>query len=174
MDTTMNRRFWFLVGALVMTLFAAAVLAQEPVVPPAAAAVPLTSNAQVWISAIGALATVAVAYLGFLVSVKNSKKSDAIETKVDQVHTLTNSNMTALNAKLDAALAEVKAGKDMIAQLRLERSDTASAQAASNIREALATPVPVRSSKADDRLLESIEKNTADTAANTAPPEKDV
>jgi hypothetical protein len=81
-----------------------------------------------------------VAFFGLLIAVMNGRKQNAVIAKVDEVHTLTNANLTAANNAKDAALQALTAAQEMIAQLRLEKRETASAQTASDVRHALATP----------------------------------
>lgn len=64
-----------------------------------------------------------------------SEKTDGISHQVQEVHTLTNSNLSAVKAELATATAQIQALRDLVQDLRNEREKGA-------IAVALSTPLP--------------------------------
>lgn len=59
-------------------------------------------------------------------TVKNTDgKTAVLLTKTEEIHTLTNSNLTKVTAALETSQAEVKSLKEMISQMNLQMKETA-------------------------------------------------
>lgn len=95
------------------------------------------------IAAIGVLVTgVGAVIVNVIVALKTGakidlsiKKTEGLSHQVQEVHTLTNSNLSALKAELATALAQITSLHDVVQDLRGERQKAA-------VAVALATPVP--------------------------------
>lgn len=70
-----------------------------------------------FIAIIGALPATLTAAAGLIVSLKNGRKADAAVVKQEEIHTLVNSNMTAVKNDLADAKNEIAALKDVVAAL---------------------------------------------------------
>lgn len=88
-----------------------------------------------------------------------STKTDTLVAKVEQVHVLTNSNLSAVKAELAAAAAQIHSLRELVTDLKSERNKA-------DVAHALATPAPVRTqdSRTGDapvvEVLGKIEVNT--------------
>lgn len=126
-------------------------------------------------TAAGVLITgVGAVIVNIIVALRTGTKLDTsieqgkvLATRVDEVHTLTNSNLAQLKTELAKVLAQNAALQEMVNDLRAER-DKGQVVAA-----ALAVPQPpVRNSRVTDQAnqtLDRIEENTGAIANNTAP-----
>jgi len=122
-----------------------------------------------FIAALGVLLTgLGAVIVNIIVAVRTGAKLDVTlsETKglvsqVKEVHTLTNSNLSAVKAELAIAAAQIQALRDVIQDLKFERSKAA-------LTTALHTTVNVPAEQAAGLTLEKIEINTEHTAQNTA------
>lgn len=100
------------------------------------------------------------------VSEKISTKTEVLVGKVEEVHTVVNSNLAGVKAELAAAVARIENLIATVSELKTERGKA-------QVREALYTNVPER--RADSpaaiqqlAVQEEIAKNTGDTAEHTA------
>lgn len=75
------------------------------------------SQAQAWIIVIGALATAVVSIISALKSRQNG-------VKLDEIHVLTNSNLTAVKNDLKTALADIKKLQQFITEGKSAPPDT--------------------------------------------------
>lgn len=82
-------------------------------------------------------------------------KTDGLVHQVAEVHTLTNSNLSAVKADLASAAAQIQALRDVVYDLKSERSKAA-------LTTALHTTV---GPGAHEATLDQIERNTSDTVA---------
>lgn len=122
-----------------------------------------------FIAAIGVLVTgLGAVVVNIIVALRSGAKIDVAlaETKglvsqVKEVHTLTNSNLSAVKAELATAAAQIQALRDVIQDLKSERSKAALAAA-------LHTTVNVPAEQSASATLDKIEINTDETAKNTA------
>lgn len=102
---------------------------------------------------------------------EQATKTESLVGRVDQVHTLTNSNLSQVRAELAMAATRIENLIAVVSELKSERSKA-------EVREALHTPVPViPERRADDPTLKQqldvqkeIAKNTEETAENTSKP----
>lgn len=97
-------------------------------------------------------------------------KTGTLIGKVDEVHTLTNSNLAQVRAELATAAARIESLIGVVSELKSERGKA-------QMREALYTPAPSGAERrTDDPTLKQqldvqkeIAANTEETAANTTP-----
>ena len=86
-------------------------------------------------------------------------KSEAISHQVQEVHTLTNSNLSAVKAELAQAVSQITEMRVLVADLKSERDKLATIAALNT--ELFHPPINQR------KVLESIEKNTENIDTNT-------
>lgn len=141
------------------------------------------------IAAFGVLVTtIGGVAVSIITSSRNGRKTDnvavvvaetyaetkAVAGKVEQVHTLTNSNLSAVKAELATAVSKIESLHDVVKDLKAEREKA-------SVAAALATPVPqvVQETSAPQvemhvETLENIELHTKQTALNTAKTQSDM
>jgi len=61
------------------------------------------------------------ALAALIVGIRNTHKATAIITKADEIHTLTNSNLTAVKADLVAASERIKSLEQLVASMAAQR-----------------------------------------------------
>lgn len=130
------------------------------------------------IGGIGVVITaIGVAVVNVIVALRSSQKlatviekSDKLIGQVEQVHTLTNSNLSAVKAELSSAIKEIVSMKDVITDLKSERDKVAAASAfksepAKSVQE---PQLAEQTGIAREQLatLENIEENTAPEPKN--------
>lgn len=93
-----------------------------------------------------------------------SGKVDVQSGKIEQVHTLTNSNLSAVKAELSSAVREIVSMKEVITDLKAERDKVAAAQALKGPvkpEEAAASGVATGIAREQLEVQKKIEENTA-------------
>lgn len=100
---------------------------------------------------------------------ENTTKTEGVAHQVQEVHTLTNSNLSLVKSELATAAMQISQLREVVADLKSERgkvaATAANAQHESTKLTAALLPVPL---PIESPILKDIEKNTADTAENTA------
>lgn len=139
------------------------------------------------IAAFGVLiTTIGGVAVSIITSSRNARKTDNVATvvaetfaetkavagKVDQVHTLTNSNLSAVKAELREAATEIKALRDVVQDLKSEREKASIATALATPTTETKPPLPMNSEHTE--ILKQIDVNTEETAKNTAKTQSDV
>lgn len=120
------------------------------------------------VGSIGILITALGAVIvNIIVAVRTGKKVDdslkasqIISSQVQEVHTITNSNLSTVKSELAQAIGQLNEMKVFVNDLKNERDKLATITA-------LNTPAPNSNSTSESEVLDSIDKNTESTANNT-------
>lgn len=75
-----------------------------------------SSQAQAWVILIAAVSAALVSIISAIKSKSNGAKLDVTDRKLDEIHVLTNNNLTAVKADLEVALKDIVFLKEFISK----------------------------------------------------------
>jgi len=133
----------------------------------------------VMLAFIASIAPTIAAIAAMVIGLRNTRETKKVEAKTDtiiekaaEIHTLTNSNLSAVTKALELAQAEIGSLKQLMAQMTAATSEALRVKTAADLHAATMmqpptmaelppTPLPITG---DSKVLDAIENNTAKTA----------
>ena len=128
------------------------------------------------VGSIGVLITaIGAVIVNIIVALRTGKKVDAVQAQADnishqvqEVHTITNSNLSAVKAELKTAVAQISEMRVLVADLKNERDKLATVVAYKTVPRSTDARTRLSDNLEVTDALKSIDENTGTTADNTA------